>query len=149
MDVTLVPCCHDRAALIRDEAAGGRVEPVTATVAEVDVVERFLACMVDHDWRGLGACVTDDVVRVGPYGDTYCGRDDYVAFVSGLLPTLARYEMKVHRVVYTADERVSTAELSETVEVDGRMVVTPESLVFDIDDRGRIAHLAVYVQRQP
>jgi limonene-1,2-epoxide hydrolase len=115
----------------------------------VDVVERFLACMTRHDWDGLGACVTDDVVRVGPYGDTYRGRDDYVAFVSGLMPTLAGYEMKVHRVVYTADARVGTAELSETVEVGGRVVVTPESLVFDIDDTGRIVHLGVYIQRQP
>ena len=42
-----------------------------------------------------------------------------------------------------------TAELSETVELDGRVLVTPESLVFDIDDSGRIVHLAVYIQRQP
>ena len=132
--------------LIRDAAAG---KPGTATVAAVDVVERFLSCMTHHDWHGLGACVADDVVRVGPYGDTYRGRDDYVAFVSGLLPTLAGYEMKVQRVLYTADERVGTAELSETVAVDGRLVVTPESLVFDIDDGGRIVHLAVYIQRQP
>ena len=132
--------------VVRDAATG---KPGTATVAAVDVVERFLSCMTAHDWHGLRACVTDDVVRVGPYGDTYRGRDDYVAFVSGLLPTLAGYEMKVQRVVYTADERVGTAELSETVELDGRAMVTPESLVFDIDDRGRIVHLAVYVQRQP
>jgi ketosteroid isomerase-like protein len=122
---------------------------VTTTVAAVDVVERFLSCMTRHDWHGLGACVTDDVVRVGPYGDTYRGRDDYVAFVSGLLPTLAGYEMKVNRVVYSADGRVGTAELSETVEVDGRVVVTPEALVFDVDDSRRIVHLAVYIQRQP
>ena len=115
----------------------------------MDVVERFLSCMTRHDWHGLDACVTDDVVRVGPYGDTYRGRDDYVAFVSGLLPTLAGYEMKVHRVVYSADGRVGTAELSETVEVDGRVVVTPEALVFDVDDSRRIVHLAVYIQRQP
>ena len=115
----------------------------------MDVVERFLSCMTAHDWQGLGACVTDDVVRVGPYGDTYRGRDDYVAFVSGLLPTLAGYEMNVHRVVQSADARVSTAELSETVEIDGRVVVTPEALVFDVDDSGRIAHLAVYIQRLP
>ena len=105
--------------------------------------------MTRHDWHGLGACVADDVVRVGPYGDTYRGRDDYVAFVSDLLPRLAGYEMKVQRVLYTADERVGTAELSETVELDGRVLVTPESLVFDIDDSGRIVHLAVYIQRQP
>jgi ketosteroid isomerase-like protein len=131
------------------ERGAGRGAPVTTTVAAVDVVERFLSCMTGHDWDGLGACVTDDVVRVGPYGDTFRGRDAYMAFVSGLLPKLASYEMDVHRVVYTADGRVGTAELSETVEVDGRVVVTPESLVFDIDGHGRIAHLAVYIQRHP
>jgi ketosteroid isomerase-like protein len=114
----------------------------------VDVVERFLACMTAHDWRGVGTCVTDDVVRVGPYGDVHRGRDDYVAFLSALLPTLAAYEMNVHRVVYTEDERVAIAELSEAVAVDGQVVVTPESLVFDIDDGGLIVHLAVYIQRQ-
>jgi ketosteroid isomerase-like protein len=115
----------------------------------VDVVERFLACMTAHDWEGLGTCVADDVVRVGPYGDVYRGRDDYVAFLADLMPTLAGYEMHVQRIAYTRDERLGLAELSETVAVDGRAVVTPESLVFDIEDRGRIAHLAVYIQRRP
>ena len=32
---------------------------------------------------------------------------------------------------------------------DGRVVVTPEALVFDVDDSRRIVHLAVYIQRQP
>lgn len=115
----------------------------------VDVVERFLACMTAHDWSGLGECVTDDVVRVGPYGDVYRGRGHYVAFLAGLMPTLEGYEMNVQRVAYTEDARLGVAELSETVAVDGRAVVTPESLVFDIDARGRIAHVAVYIQRQP
>src|ERR1700704_807945 len=68
------------------ERGAGRGAPVTTTLAAVDVVERFLSCMTGHDWDGLGACVTDDVVRVGPYGDTFRGRDAYMAFVSGLLP---------------------------------------------------------------
>jgi ketosteroid isomerase-like protein len=115
----------------------------------VDVIERFLACMTTHDWRGLGRCVRDDVVRIGPYGDVYRGRDDYLAFLADLMPTLPGYEMRVQRVAYTHDERVGVAELSETVAVDGRTVTTPESLVFDIDDRGRISQVAVYIQRQP
>jgi hypothetical protein len=115
----------------------------------VDVVERFLACMTAHDWQGLGSCVRDDVVRVGPYGDTYRGRDAYVAFLAGLMPSLEGYGMDVQRVAYTADERLGVAELSETVAVDGHAVTTPESLVFDIDERGRIAHLAIYIQRRP
>jgi ketosteroid isomerase-like protein len=110
-----------------------------------EVVERFLDRMAAHDWDAMSACVADDVVRVGPFGDTYEGRESYVAFVAGLLPTLAGYEMRVHRVV--AAGHVAVAELTETVELDGRPVVTPEALVFDVGGDGRIRHISIYVQR--
>jgi ketosteroid isomerase-like protein len=111
------------------------------------VVENFLAAMVANDWEAMGACVADNVVRVGPFGDTYRGRADYVAFISELLPTLPGYRMDVERVVYADGGRIATAELSETVDVDGAPLRTPESLVFDLDDGGRIGHLAIYIQR--
>jgi limonene-1,2-epoxide hydrolase len=111
------------------------------------VVERFLAAMVAHDWETMGACVTDDVVRVGPYGDTYRGRADYVAFIASLLPTLPGYRMDVSRVVYAEGGRVATAELSETIDAPSGPLRTPESLVFDID-AGLIGHIAIYIQRQ-
>jgi len=104
------------------------------------VVERFLDRMVAHDWDGMAACVADDVERVGPFGDVYRGRADYVAFISGLLPTLGGYAMKVDRVVEAG--RVAVAELTETV--DG--VDTPEALVFDLDDEGLIARIGIYIQ---
>ena len=111
------------------------------------IIERYLSSITTHDWDGLGACVTDDVVRIGPYGDGYQGRDEYVSFISELMPTLAGYDMQVHRVVYGADGRVGMAELTETVDLDGRVVVTPESLVFDIAESGHITHISVYIQR--
>ncbi len=113
----------------------------------MNVVEQFLGAMRAHDWDAMGACVADDVVRVGLFGDTYRGRDEYVAFISKLMPTLPGYSMEVGRVVHAPDVRVATVELSETVEVDGRPLRTPESLVFDLDDEGRIAHIAIYIQR--
>jgi ketosteroid isomerase-like protein len=113
----------------------------------VGIVERYLAAVRGHDWDDLHACVADDVVRTGPYGDVYEGRDDYVAFLAGLMPTLQGYAMEVHRVAYSADGRVGVAELTETVEMDGRVVVTPEALVFDLSDRGLIARIGVFLQR--
>ncbi len=110
------------------------------------VVERYLQVIRAHDWAGLGECVTDDVVRVGPFGDTYRGRDEYVAWVAKLMPTLPGYSMDVRRVVYAGD--IAFAELSETVTVDGAPHVTPEVLVFDLAD-DRIAHIAIYLQRRP
>jgi len=96
--------------------------------------------MVAHDWDGMAACITDDVERTGPFCDVYRGKKDYVAFISGLLPSLPGYAMKVDRVVYAGD--VAVAELTESV--DG--TDTPESLVFDLRD-GLIARISIYIQR--
>jgi ketosteroid isomerase-like protein len=112
----------------------------------VPVIEEYLAAVTGHQWDRLAQCVTDDVVRTGPFGDTYRGRDDYVAFIAGLMPRLPGYSMAVDRVAYSADGRVAIAQLSETVEVDGRPRRTPETLVFDLADDGRIAAIAIYTQ---
>jgi hypothetical protein len=100
--------------------------------------------MAAHDWDALGRCVTDDVVRVGPYGDTYRGRSDYVAFISALLPSLSGYHMEVDRVVCAGS--TAWAELTETVEVAGAPLRTPEVLAFDLSADGRIDHIAIYIQ---
>jgi hypothetical protein len=97
--------------------------------------------MVAHDWDAMAACVTDDVERTGPFCDVYRGKDAYVAFISELLPALGDYAMKVDRVVYAG--RMAMAELTESV--DG--TDTPESLVFDLADDGRIARISIYIQR--
>jgi hypothetical protein len=88
--------------------------------------------MAAHDWATMGACVTDDIHRVGPYGDTYDGKPAYVAFISGLLPTLPEYRMDVDRVTYVPGEDLAFAELAETVALDGRPHRTPEVLVFGL-----------------
>jgi hypothetical protein len=49
--------------------------------------------------------------------------------------------MRVDRVVYAGD--VAMAELTESVEGTD----TPESLVFDLADDGRIARISIYIQR--
>jgi hypothetical protein len=97
--------------------------------------------MVAHDWEAMAACVTDDIERTGPFCDTYRGKDAYVAFISELLPSLGGYAMKVDRVVYAG--AVAVAELTESV--DG--TDTPESLVFDLADDGRIRRISIYIQR--
>ncbi|MEX1006781.1 MAG: nuclear transport factor 2 family protein [Acidimicrobiia bacterium] len=64
------------------------------------VIERFLRSLVGHDWSALEACLADDFTRVGPYGDAYSSKADYLAFLSDLMPRLAGYEMQVARVSY-------------------------------------------------
>ena len=87
--------------------------------------------------------------RTGPYGDTYATKDEYVAFISELMPTLPGYEMRVDRVTPAADGGSVTVELSETVEVDGAPLLTPEALVFDLDPDGRIRRIQIFIQILP
>lgn len=111
------------------------------------MIERFLDRMVAHDWDAMAACLAEEFWRVGPFGDVKPSKTEYVEFISTLMPTLPGYSMRVDRVVY--GDRVGWAELSETVEVNGVPVETPEGLVFDLDEHGLITRVAVYVQTRP
>jgi ketosteroid isomerase-like protein len=103
------------------------------------IVERYLETLTAHDWDGLRACLSEDVVRVGPYNDVYRGRDAYVAFLEGLMPTLPDYSMEVGAVTYV-DGR-AFAELAENV----GGVRTDEAIVFELAD-DRITRVDVYIK---
>jgi ketosteroid isomerase-like protein len=111
------------------------------------IVETYLERMVAHDFKAMAACLAEDVVRVGPYGDTYTPRAPYVAMLSELMPSLPGYAMEITRVL--VKDKVIVVELSETVEIDGAPLVTPEALVFELNDEGLIAHIAIYIQTLP
>ncbi len=111
------------------------------------VVERYLQSLTGHDWDALADCLADEFTRVGPYGDTYATKPDYLAFISDLMPKLPGYAMEVTRVTYS--DRVAYAELSETVTVDGAPLRTPECLTFDLAEDGRIARVEVFIQTTP
>jgi ketosteroid isomerase-like protein len=113
------------------------------------VVEDYLSAVVDHDWDALRACLRPDVVRNGPFRDEYRGRDDYVAFLRELMPSLPGYSMEVARVTYADGGRIGFAELAETVTVDGEPLRTEESLVFDLDPDGHIARIDIFIKTDP
>jgi ketosteroid isomerase-like protein len=114
------------------------------------VVERYLDAITGHDWDALAACLADDgFMRVGPWGDEYPDKAEYIAFIADLMPKLPGYGMRVDRVTYSADGRLAVAELTETVEVEGLPHPTPEALVFDLDggdDDARIRRIQVFIQ---
>lgn len=118
-----------------------------ARPAAEDLIARYLDRIVAHDWEEVGQCLSEDVVRTGPFGDTYSGKRAYVEFVSALMPSLEGYSMRVDRIVAAAAGAVAIAELTETVSVGGSPVETPEALVFDLDDDGLIARISIYIQR--
>jgi ketosteroid isomerase-like protein len=109
------------------------------------VIERYLQALDDGDWATFASCLADDgFTRVGPYGDTYSSKAEYVTFLSQLMPTLAGYELHVSRVTYA--DGLAFAELSETVEVDGTPLRTLECLTFELADDGRIRRIEVFTQ---
>ena len=59
-----------------------------------DIVERYLDAIVSHDWDVVSECVADGIVRVGPDGDRYEGRDEYMPFIADTMPKLKGYAME-------------------------------------------------------
>jgi ketosteroid isomerase-like protein len=110
-----------------------------------DIIERYLDGVAAHDWDVVAQCIADDIVRVGPYGDRYDGRDDYLAFLADTMPKLNGYLMEVHRVTHTSNA-VAFAELTETVDAKGKPFRTPEVLVFALDGDHRIARVEIFIQ---
>jgi ketosteroid isomerase-like protein len=110
-----------------------------------DIVESYLDAIASQDWDVVNECIADDIVRVGPYRDRYAGRDEYLAFIADLMPKLRGYAMKLDRVTY-ANDALAFAELSETVELDGKPMRTPEVLVFELTGDGRITRVDVFIQ---
>ena len=68
-----------------------------------------------------------------------------MAFLSALMPTLPGYSMTISRVASL--DRIVLVELTEVVEVGGEPLVTPEALVFELDEDGLIARISIYIQQ--
>jgi SnoaL-like domain len=112
-----------------------------------DTVERYLTCMAAHDWDGLAATIADEgLTRDGPFCDRVEGKQRYVDFLSGLIPSLKDYQLKVQRVSHASD-RVSYVELSETFEVDGVLTEYPECILFERNNDGLISHVSVFIKQ--
>lgn len=116
----------------------------TASRSPEGTVLRYLDRLAAHDWAAVAECLHPEVVRVGPFGDTYSPRRPYVAFLAGLLPTLVGYDLTVERTLGVGS--VVVVQLTETMVIGGSTDVTHEVLVFDTA-AGLITRIAIYIQR--
>jgi len=114
--------------------------------SQTAVLERYFEALRSHDWTSLAECLADDVHRTGPYLDVVEGKRAYVDFLSKKLPTLTNYALDVRRIREIGPTS-AVAELTETVDVDGRSTVFPEAILFDFNGEGRIRRVDIYVKK--
>jgi ketosteroid isomerase-like protein len=118
---------------------------VTTSDQAVAIAARFFDRMGHFDWEAMGACVTEDVARVGPFRDQKAGRADYQQFLAETISALEDYSLDVQRI--WSDGRHVVAQLSESMTMEGRRRRTDEAIVLDIGDDGLIARVEVYLQK--
>jgi ketosteroid isomerase-like protein len=116
---------------------------ILAAALARDVVERYLAGLAAHDWDAVTATLAPDIERMGPYRDTYHGRDDYARFLSETIDALGGYQLDVDRVLVAGAEVV--VQLRETVDDGDTRLETSEAVVFDTA-AGLITRVGVYLQ---
>lgn len=112
-----------------------------------ELIDKYLTAIVAHDWDTVRAVVAEDVVRIGPYGETFEGRGPYVDYLAGLMPHLEDYSMQRRAVSCAEGGRRAFAELSEHVTMNGKATVTDEVLVFDINGAGLIQRVEIYMRK--
>jgi hypothetical protein len=110
------------------------------------VVARYLHALAHMDWDQVEMCLAAGVLRRGPYGDDYEGAASYLSFLRRTMPTLPGYRMDVDRITELGHQR-AMAELRETIEAEGGLLVTHECLVFDTDADGLLKEICIYIRQ--
>ncbi len=110
------------------------------------ILDDYFEALRTQDWKLLTACLAENVRRTGPFLDVVHGRQAYVDFLAGIIPTLRNYELTVRRVrTLGADSAV--VELSEILDVGGVRTEFPEVLLFDFDAAGAIVRVDIYIKQ--
>jgi hypothetical protein len=112
-------------------------------------VEGFVESYRAHDWDRLASCLSDaGFERIGPYLDVISSKDEYIAFLTRVVPTLGpRYELAPVRITHGEEGATAFGELIERVEVDGVLTDIPEVIVFDLAPDGRIGRMRLFLQQ--
>ena len=113
-----------------------------------DVIERYIAALHDQNWEALSDCLALDVHRKGPYLDEVQGRAEYVAFLSGVIPALRNYDIRLTRIDRLAGG-AALVRLSEFADVKGVRSEFPEALIFEFDSQGAISGVDIYLKQVP
>jgi limonene-1,2-epoxide hydrolase len=116
------------------------------TQADLAVVEEYLSAFAARDWPRFAAVLADENLRrVGPFMDVIESKEDYVDFLSNLMPTLINYEVRVDRIS-AMDSRRFLVELSEIFDVNGVRSEYPQADLFEVDPAGKICGVSIFMK---
>jgi SnoaL-like domain len=114
------------------------------TPGTTETVARYFSCLTAREWSGLATVLSEGVVRVGPFGDRLSGREAYLDFLRGTVPT--DYRNDVARIVGAPDGSAAFAAVTEHLRYGDREFHLDEAYSFELDEAGRICRVAIYWQ---
>ena len=112
------------------------------------LLERYFNAIRTQSWDELASYLSPSVERTGPYLDVFHGRDDYVAYLSRIIPALENYSLNVDRI-RELEGGALCVELNEALDLEGVLCVFPEVLLFGFDDDGVIDSVDIYIKQPP
>ena len=77
--------------------------------------------------------------------DVIESKDDYVEFLSNLMPTLINYEVRVDRISEMDSGRF-LVELSEVFDVNGLSTEYPQADLFEVDATGKVSGVSIFMK---
>ena len=110
-------------------------------------VEEYLSALSDRSWDRLATALADEgLVRNGPFVDVIEGKQAYVEFLRRVCSPFDAYRIDVHRLSRSGD-RIVFAEIDEVIDWNGAVNSYPEVLLFELDERGLIRYVSVFMKR--
>jgi hypothetical protein len=108
------------------------------------IIERFFDRLTARDWESLGNLFSSHVERIGPFGDRLVGRERYLDFLRGTVPSV--YRNDVLRITYAQNGRSGFARVTEHLTYPGLELHLEETYAFDIDEEGLLSRVEIFGQ---
>jgi len=114
------------------------------TPSAIETVARYFSCLTAREWSRLGTVLSEEVVRIGPFGDRLSGREAYLDFLRGTVPT--EYGNDVARIIGAPDGSAAFATVTEHLRYGEQEFHLDEAYAFELDNEGLICRVVIYWQ---
>lgn len=119
-----------------------------------ETVANFWKGVDTHDWDLVASTLADDFVRIGMRDneeDTCRGKENYLAFVSGVIGKMAHHELHSRSTFLSADGRYAFNEAVETIRptADDELIPMRFANYLELNDDGLICKLDIFWKTPP